>query len=69
MISDILLFSVLSTQEEVSEVYSIDRVYDKQYGIKESKGKFYEMTMESTMIFLQKNWSMIILHSHTRVNF
>lgn len=65
MISDILLFSVLSTQEEVSEVYSIDRVYYKQYGIKESIGKFYEMTMESTMIFLQKNWSMIILHSHT----
>lgn len=65
MISDILLFSVLSTQEEVSEVYSIDRVSYKQYGIKESIGKFYEMTMESTMIFLQKNWSMIILHSHT----
>lgn len=65
MISDILLFSVLSIQEEVSEVYSIDRVYYKQYGIKESIGKFYEMTMENTMVFLQKNWSVLIFHSHT----
>lgn len=53
MVSDILLFSVLSTQEEVSEVHSIDRVYYKQYGIKESIGKFYEMTMKSAMVVIQ----------------